>query len=101
MPRKNWTAKRAPQDVHIEEGLLDRRRPQPVAEAMAARVVNKERARQGESAEASPSSVNDMPALPCPRLPKGRTHAAQALQTAWPFIDARARLELDFRRSTP
>lgn len=101
MPRKNWTATRPRQDVHIEEGLLDRRRPQPVAEATAARVVNMGRARQGESAEASPSSINDRPALPCPRLPEGRTHAAQALQTAWPFIDARARLELDLRKSTP
>ena len=57
---KAWSAKRERQYVHIKESLLDRGRPRPVAEEVAARVVNKERAQQGESEEASPSSLNDM-----------------------------------------
>ncbi len=60
MPQKAWNAKRERQYVHIKESLLDRGKPQPLAEEIAARVVNKERAQHGESAEASPSSVNDM-----------------------------------------
>ena len=60
MPQKAWSAKRERQYVHIKESLLDRGRPRPVAEEVAARVVNKERAQHGESVEASPSSINDM-----------------------------------------
>jgi hypothetical protein len=60
MPQKAWSAKRERQYVHIKESLLDRGKSQPLAEEIAARVVNKERAQHGESVEASPSSVNDM-----------------------------------------
>jgi hypothetical protein len=60
MPQKAWSAKRERQYVHIKEGLLGQGKPQSLAEEIAARVVNKERAQHGESVEASPSSVNDM-----------------------------------------
>ena len=60
MPQNAWSAKRERQYVHIKESLLDRGKRQPVAEEIAARVVNKDRARHGESMEASPSSINDM-----------------------------------------
>ncbi len=60
MPQKAWSAKRERQYVHIKESLLGRGKPQPLAEEIAARVVNKERAQHGESLEASPSSINDM-----------------------------------------
>lgn len=60
MPQKAWSAKRERQYVHIKEGLLQRGRSQPLAEEIAARVVNKERARQGESVEASASSLDDL-----------------------------------------
>jgi len=60
MPQKAWSVKRERQYVHIKESLLHRGEPEPLAEEIAARVVNKERAQQGESVEASPSSVNDM-----------------------------------------
>ncbi len=60
MPQKAWSAKRERQYTHIKEGLLDQGKPQPLAEEIAARVVNKERAQHGESVEASPSSINDM-----------------------------------------
>jgi len=60
MPKKGWSAKRERQYVHIKESLLERGKPEPLAEEIAARVVNKERAQHGESVEASPSSINDM-----------------------------------------
>jgi hypothetical protein len=60
MPQNTWSAKRVRQYAHIKEGLLNRGQPQPLAEEIAARVVNKERARHGESVAASPSSLTDM-----------------------------------------
>ena len=62
MPQKTWSAKRERQYVHIKDSLVDRGKPLPLAEEIAARVVNKERAQHGESLEASPSSINDMSA---------------------------------------
>jgi hypothetical protein len=62
MPQKAWSAKRERQYEHIKESLLERGKPEPLAEEIAARVVNKERAQHGESATASASSVNDMSA---------------------------------------
>ncbi|MBC7726512.1 MAG: plasmid stabilization protein [Microbacteriaceae bacterium] len=60
MPQKTWTAKRERQYAHIKDSLLERGRSQPLAEEIAARVVNKERAQHGESASASASSINDL-----------------------------------------
>lgn len=62
MPKKTWSAKRERQYGHVKESLLDQGKPEPLAEEIAARVVNKERAQHGESATASASSVNDMSA---------------------------------------
>lgn len=62
MPQKSWSAKRERQYAHIKESLLQRGKPEPLAEEIAARVVNKERAQHGESVQASPSSLKDMPA---------------------------------------
>ena len=61
MPQKVWSAKRERQYAHVKESLIDRRKSLPLAEEIAARVVNKERAQHGESVEASAFSVNDMP----------------------------------------
>lgn len=60
MPQKVWSAKRERQYAHVKESLIDRGKSLPLAEEIAARVVNKERAQHGESVEASASSVNDM-----------------------------------------
>jgi hypothetical protein len=62
MPQQAWSAKRERQYAHIKQSLLASGRPKPLAEEIAARVVNKERAQHGESVQASPSSVNDMSA---------------------------------------
>ncbi len=60
MPQKSWSAKRERQYAHIKDSLIDHGKPLPLAEEIAARVVNKERAQHGESVEASASSINDM-----------------------------------------
>ena len=62
MPQKAWSAKRERQYVHIKDSLLEQGKPEPLAEEIAARVVNKERAQHGESVTASASSINDMSA---------------------------------------
>ena len=62
MPQKTWSAKRERQYVHIKDSLIEQGKPKPLAQEIAARVVNKERAQHGESVEASASSLNDMPA---------------------------------------
>lgn len=59
MPR-SWSAKRERQYEHIKEGLEDRGRSEDTAEEIAARTVNKERARAGEAKESSRSSTDDI-----------------------------------------
>ena len=60
MPQSGWSAKRERQYEHIKEGLLDRGESDDTAEEIAARTVNKERARAGESRQASRTSTQDM-----------------------------------------
>ena len=60
MPQSAWSAKRERQYEHIKEGLLDRGSSEGKAEEIAARTVNKERARHGESKEASRTSIEDI-----------------------------------------
>jgi hypothetical protein len=52
--------KRARQYEHIKESQLDRGSSEGRAEEIAARTVNKERARSGESEQRSRTSTNDM-----------------------------------------
>src|SRR3954469_18968369 len=60
MPQQAWNDKRERQYEHIKKGLLDRGRGEDVAEEIAARTVNKERARSGEAKEASRTSTDDI-----------------------------------------
>jgi plasmid stabilization system protein ParE len=60
MPQKSWSNKRERQYEHIKEGLEERGESEDEAEEIAARTVNKERARQGESKEASKTSTEDI-----------------------------------------
>jgi hypothetical protein len=57
---KAWSAKRERQYEHIKDGLEDRGTPEKKAEEIAARTVNKERARAGESETASRTSTDDI-----------------------------------------
>jgi hypothetical protein len=52
--------KRARQYEHIKDSLKDQGRSEDRAEEIAARTVNKERARHGESRERSRTSVKDI-----------------------------------------
>jgi len=52
--------KRERQYEHIKAGLKERGRSEDVAEEIAARTVNKERARAGEAKEKSRSSTHDI-----------------------------------------
>lgn len=60
MPDKTWSPKRARQYEHIKTGLEKRGAPDDEAQEIAARTVNKERARAGESKTVSRSSVDDI-----------------------------------------
>src|SRR3989442_12420602 len=60
MPERAWTDKRERQYEHIKEGLLERGTGEERAEEIAARTVNKERARHGEAGEASRTSIHDL-----------------------------------------
>ncbi|MET9086516.1 plasmid stabilization protein [Streptomyces sp. NPDC004237] len=59
MPRGS-SPKRERQYEHIKDSALDRGESQERAEEIAARTVNKERARSGESKTASRTSTQDM-----------------------------------------
>jgi hypothetical protein len=79
MPRATWSAKRERQYAHIKSGLLSRGTAEDEAEEIAARTVNKVRAQEGESKEASAASVDDLSpsrrgGLHSHRGPQGRTH---------------------------
>jgi hypothetical protein len=60
MPQKVWSPKRERQYKHIKQGLRKRGRSEETAEEIAARTVNKERARHGEATQASRTSVEDI-----------------------------------------
>ena len=77
MPRA-WSNKRERQYEHIKEGLLERGEKEDKAEEIAARTVNKERARSGEARESSRLSRQDISSgrrggLRSHRGPGGRT----------------------------
>jgi hypothetical protein len=60
MPQEAWNKKRERQYEHIKEGLEDRGRDEDQAEEIAARTVNKERARSGEAKQRSKTSTRDI-----------------------------------------
>src|SRR6187200_1863683 len=79
MPPKAWSAKRDRQYEHIKAGLRDRGESVDTAEEIAARTVNKERARAGEAKESSRTSTDDISSgrrggLRSHRGPGGRTY---------------------------
>ncbi len=60
MPQQAWSKKRERQYEHVKESQLDQGRSEDKAEEIAARTVNKERARAGEAKEASKTSTQDI-----------------------------------------
>ena len=78
MPQRAWSDKRERQYDHIKEGLLERGENDDTAEEIAARTVNKERARAGEAKQSSRTSTEDLSSgrrggLRSHRGPGGRT----------------------------
>jgi hypothetical protein len=78
MPSETWSKKRERQYEHIVESERKHGRSKDVAEEIAARTVNKERAREGESRTASKTSTDDISSgrrggLRSHRGPGGRT----------------------------
>jgi len=60
MPRNAWSPKRERQYEHIKESLEERGTGEDKAQEIAARTVNKDRARSGEAAEVSRTSIQDI-----------------------------------------
>jgi hypothetical protein len=78
MPQQAWSKKRERQYEHIKKGVLERGESEDTAEEIAARTVNKERARAGEARQSSRTSTNDISSgrrggLRSHRGPGGRT----------------------------
>ena len=80
MPQQAWSKKRERQYEHIKSGLKKRGESEDKAEEIAARTVNKERARKGEAKESSKLSREDISSgrrggLRSHKGPGGRTKA--------------------------
>ena len=78
MPPRSWSKKRERQFEHIRDGLENRGKSKDLSEEIAARAVNKERARAGEARSPSRASSQDISSerrggLRSHRGPGGRT----------------------------
>jgi hypothetical protein len=60
VPQQQWSARRERQYQHVKDSAETRGESEKVAEEIAARTVNKERARAGESRTASRTSTGDI-----------------------------------------
>jgi hypothetical protein len=78
MPQGQWSAKRERQYGHIKDSLRQRGKSEDLAEEIAARTVNKERAQHGEAKTAKKSTLEDMPA---PRRGGKRSHSGEGGRT--------------------
>ena len=98
MPQQAWSAKRERQYDHIKENLEDRGTPESKAEEIAARTVNKERARKGEAKSSSRLSRQDMSSgrrgglRSGTRRPKGRTRDQLYEEARRMGIDGRSKM---------
>lgn len=97
MPQQAWSDKRERQYEHIKDGLLEQGRPEDTAEEIAARTVNKERARAGEARTASRASVEDISSgrrggLRSHRGPGGRTYRQLYEEAKDRGIDGRSKM---------
>jgi hypothetical protein len=90
--------KRARQYEHIKESQLDRGTGESRAEEIAARTVNKERARSGESDNSSRTSIQDMSSArrggqrSGTNRPKGRTRDQLYNEAKKLGIDGRSKM---------
>jgi hypothetical protein len=96
MPRA-WSQKRERQYRHIRDGLEKRGRSEDTAEEIAARTVNKERARSGEARVSSRLSQQDISSgrrggLRSHRGPGGRTKAQLYEEARRKHVKGRSRM---------
>jgi hypothetical protein len=97
MPQQAWSNKRERQYEHIKEGLEQRGRDEDTAEEIAARTVNKERARSGEADQKSRTSTHDISSgrrggLRSHRGPGGRTKAQLYEEAKRKGIEGRSKM---------
>jgi len=95
---KAWSDKRERQYEHIKDGLEERGTSEDKAEEIAARTVNKERARAGEAKESSRLSREDISSgrrgglRSGTRRPKGRTRDQLYAEAKDLGIDGRSKM---------
>ena len=98
MPPKVWSAKRERQYEHVKDSLKERGTSEKKAEEIAARTVNKERARKGEAKTSSRLSREDMSSGRRGGLrsgtgrPKGRTRDQLYEEARRMGIDGRSKM---------
>src|SRR5687767_2502027 len=97
MPQQAWNSKRERQYEHIKEGLKKRGSNEDKAEEIAARTVNKERARAGEAKQSSRTSTKDISSgrrggLRSHRGPGGRTKAQLYNEAKEKGIEGRSKM---------
>ena len=97
MPQQAWSKKRERQYDHIKAGLKKRGESEDTAEEIAARTVNKERARSGEAKQASRSSTKDISSgrrggLRSHKGPGGRTKAQLYNEAKSKGIEGRSKM---------
>jgi hypothetical protein len=97
MPQRTWSNKRERQYDHIKGGLLERGQDEATAEEIAARTVNKKRARAGEAEESSRTSTEDISSgrrggLRSHRGPGGRTRDQLYHEAAEKNIKGRSKM---------
>jgi plasmid stabilization system protein ParE len=101
MPPKAWSAKRERQYEHIKDSLEDRGTSEDKAEEIAARTVNKERARKGEAKTSSRLSRTDISSgrrgglRSGTRRPKGRTRDQLYEEAKKMGIEGRSKMTKD------
>jgi plasmid stabilization system protein ParE len=100
MPRRGtnrWSPKRERQYEHIKEGVKKRGESEDTAEEIAARTVNKERARTGEAKTASRASKKDISSgrrggLRSHKGPGGRTYRQLYAEAQRKGIEGRSKM---------
>lgn len=100
MPQQAWSDKRERQYQHIKEGLEGRGDSEEEAEAIAARTVNKERARSGEAGSATRTSTEDISSgrrggLRSHRGPGGRTRDQLYEEARRKGVEGRSKMNKD------
>jgi plasmid stabilization system protein ParE len=98
MPRQEWTDKQERQYEHIKDSAKERGASTKRAKEIAARTVNKERARKGQTKTSSRSSTRDMSSSRRGGLrsgtsrPKGRTREQLYNEAKKLGIEGRSRM---------